>query len=138
MLQMLRHGNERAGARRLCGAAASSGRLRACKLVLERWRLLGWVPMAARRAARCAMRAALQVWLYTANFLHASVVVAHLSGARRARRLLGWAVGRCAHRARWWRLRQVADQRCAVALRFRAIQALLMHTARRRRARRRG
>jgi len=48
MLQMLRHGNARAGARRLCGAAASSGRLRACQLVLERWRLLGWEPMAVR------------------------------------------------------------------------------------------
>ena len=48
MLQMLRHGNARAGARRLCAAAGASGRLRACQLVLERWRLIGLVPMAVR------------------------------------------------------------------------------------------
>ena len=61
MLQLLRHGTARAGAMRLCSAAAASGRLRACQLALERWRQLGLVPTAARCAARCAMRAALQV-----------------------------------------------------------------------------
>ena len=76
----------------------------------------------------------LQAWLYTVNFRHASTAVAYLSGARRETRLLDWALRRCAHRTRWWRLRQAADQRCGVALRFRAIQALLTHTARSRRA----